>query len=766
MLNRLIILSIIGSNHLFSDDSWKVYDDSEVAEIHITVAPEDLEWIYENVHSDSLHPATIHFQNIHINETIEDIGFRIRGNTSRTSAKKSFKIDFNHFSPGRNFYGTEKLNLNGEHNDPSIIRSKICWDLYQRAGIISSRASHANVYINGEYYGLYISIEHIDDSFIERNFDDNDGNLWKCLWPADLSYRGDNEEDYHPYYDDKRPYELKTNKEEYDYSKLARLIRIINHTPDSLEMVLDIKSTLQYFAMNIVTGSWDDYRFLKNNYYLYHIPSSDKIHWIPYDYDNTLSIDWFNIDWSTINPYEYPSMNNESRPLTDYLFSQPRYRTLLSHFIQFYLDHTLDQNYLDNYFTPYPDSLIQYAELDNYRTLDYGFSLGDFIDSYGDNYSNQHVKQGISEFLSHRISSLNNQLVFEDESPIIYNVNLDQNNITLGDEIQFSIAMVNEPINFNLIYIKEGETDWQSALCEYSPDVSSNFVQDHDKWITTLIPDEVGTYYWYFYASNTSGTERYPTHDFYQFNVTQVDDSSTVLINEFLAKNESVNVDENSEYDDWVELWNNSATVVDLSNHYLTDNPENFTKWEFPSGTLIQPNDFLLIWCDDDEEQGPLHTNFKLSANGEFLALVESDGNTIKDSLTFPAQEEDISYGRTAEDFTVWDFMEPTPGSHNESLSIDNDPTINQFKIANIYPNPFNSSLTVRLKTNETIQNVSIKLFSILGKTVTEVLAPNIKNGENTITLNVSNASLSTGVYFVQIKSNNFSDFRKVMYLK
>jgi hypothetical protein len=72
----------------------------------------------------------------------------------------------------------------------------------------------------------------------------------------------------------------------------------------------------------------------------------------------------------------------------------------------------------------------------------------------------------------------------------------------------------------------------------------------------------------------------------------------------------------------------------------------------------------------------------------------------------------------------------------------------------------------VRLKTNETIQNVSIKLFSILGKTVTEVLAPNINNGENTITLNVSNASLSTGVYFVQIKSNNFSDVRKVMYLK
>ena len=87
----------------------------------------------------------------------------------------------------------------------------------------------------------------------------------------DLTYRGQDAEDYHPYYNETRPYELKTNRNEYDYSKLARLIKIIHQSPDSLEMVLDIKTTLQYFAMNILTGSWDDYRFLRNNFYLYHL---------------------------------------------------------------------------------------------------------------------------------------------------------------------------------------------------------------------------------------------------------------------------------------------------------------------------------------------------------------------------------------------------------------------------------------------------------------------------------------------------------------
>ena len=115
----------------------------------------------------------------------------------------------------------------------------------------------------------------------------------KCIWPADLTYRGNDPNSYHPYYSETRPYELKSNEDEYDFSQIARLIRIINQDPDSLETVLNVKQVLQYLAINILTGSWDDYRFLKNNFYLYHEPSKDMFHWIPFDYDNTFGVDWF-----------------------------------------------------------------------------------------------------------------------------------------------------------------------------------------------------------------------------------------------------------------------------------------------------------------------------------------------------------------------------------------------------------------------------------------------------------------------------------------
>ena len=168
--HKIKLIIILTLTSLISEESWKIYDDAEIAIIHISIETESLNWMYDNVQSDSLHIATVQFQNSYINEMVDSVGFRIRGNTSRNSEKKSFKIDFNHFVPGRQFYNIEKLNLNGEHNDPSIIRSKLCLDLFQEIGMVSSRASHAKLFINDEYYGLYISVEHIDDTFVSKKF--------------------------------------------------------------------------------------------------------------------------------------------------------------------------------------------------------------------------------------------------------------------------------------------------------------------------------------------------------------------------------------------------------------------------------------------------------------------------------------------------------------------------------------------------------------------------------------------------------------------
>ena len=74
-----------------------------IATINIYLGQDKLDWMYDNVYSDSLHVASFSFQNAQINQSLDSIGFRLRGNTSRNAEKKSFKVDFNHFKSGRNF---------------------------------------------------------------------------------------------------------------------------------------------------------------------------------------------------------------------------------------------------------------------------------------------------------------------------------------------------------------------------------------------------------------------------------------------------------------------------------------------------------------------------------------------------------------------------------------------------------------------------------------------------------------------------------------
>ena len=133
--------------------------------------------------------------------------------------------------------------------------------------------------------------------------------------------------------------------------------------------------------------------------------------------------------------------------------------------------------------------------------------------------------------------------------------------------------------------------------------------------------------------------------------------SNGLFINEFMAKNDTTNVDEAGEFDDWIEIYNAGTELQDIGGLFLTDNADNLTKWMIPEGTEIQPQGFLLFWCDEDQEQGELHTNFKLSAGGEFLALVNIDGITILDSITFGDQSADISYGRIFNGSSNWDFL-------------------------------------------------------------------------------------------------------------
>jgi hypothetical protein len=144
----------------------------------------------------------------------------------------------------------------------------------------------------------------------------------------------------------------------------------------------------------------------------------------------------------------------------------------------------------------------------------------------------------------------------------------------------------------------------------------------------------------------------------------------SLVINEFMASNNSSVQDPQGQYDDWIEIYNFGSDAIDIGGFYLTDNLSNPTKWRIldsiPVLTTIPPQGYLLIWADNNTEYSGLHANFKLDADGEEIALFDSDGSTLIDSIIFPDQTTDISFGRfpdANEDQRF--FAYPSPGQQN-----------------------------------------------------------------------------------------------------
>ncbi len=140
------------------------------------------------------------------------------------------------------------------------------------------------------------------------------------------------------------------------------------------------------------------------------------------------------------------------------------------------------------------------------------------------------------------------------------------------------------------------------------------------------------------------------------------------VINEFMASNSQTLDDEDGDSPDWIEIHNPTEITFDLEGWYLTDDADNLTKWKFPAGTSLQPDEYLVVFASGrDRKNNPnyLHTNFELSADGDYLALVEPDGiNVVSEYMPeYPEQRVDVSYGFYYDQMRY--FGTPTPAAAN-----------------------------------------------------------------------------------------------------
>ena len=698
-----------------SDDF--VFDDSSVPSIAITIDQAHLDDLFApgNQYSDEERPAGFTFVRGLDTMRVDSVGFRFRGNTSRDSQKKSFKVSFNTFRRGQKFLGLEKLNINGEHNDPSIMRSKIGWDLFRSMGVPASRANHVRLYINDKYFGLYMNVEHVDEQFLQRHFENDGGNLYKCLWPADLVWLGPDGGSYRPVNADRRPYDLKLKDSDLEgYDDLAHFIDVLNNTgavefPVAIEAVFNVNGFLRALAVTTITGSWDSYWFLKNNFYLYSNPETGRFEYVPFDMDNTMGIWWEGIypglDWGRRDVYSWGHPDpNEHRPLADRILAVPEFRARYTLYLKRLLDAAFDQTTLESRIMDLRSLIEDAAAEDVYRTLDYGFSIQDFYASYTAPLGG-HVVYGLFPFISERVRSATSQLDIIDVKPVLSEFTASPAVARPGAIINVSVRVEDEDQDPDVrLYFRTGSSEEQTKTLNRTPESGL------DVFSAQLVaPSEPSTIVLRVTAMDRAGQ-------------TSVSEEKSVpvlqevdlVINELMAANVSTIHDGAGEFDDWLELYNAGSESLPVGGFTLTDDRARPAKWVLPD-TSIAAGGFLIVWADENASQGPMHANFRLSKLGEYLGLFDAAGVPL-DTLAFPSQVDDVSFGRAPDAGPSWVAQaQATPGGPNSGpVHVESSLPVAPGAMS-VYPNPFTSAVHAAVRSPS---GGMFEVFDLLGRRV------------------------------------------------
>jgi hypothetical protein len=242
-----------------------------------------------------------------------------------------------------------------------------------------------------------------------------------------------------------------------------------------------------------------------------------------------------------------------------------------------------------------------------------------------------------------------------------------------------------------------------------------------------------------------------------------------LVVNEFMAKNNSTIQDEMGSWEDWVEIYNYGPFAVNMEGMYLTDDLGSPTKWEFPDVTIAS-GEFIIVWCDDDENDGPLHTSFKLGASGEDVGLYDTDDNLNQsiDAFSYSSQSADISYGRTTDAGEAWAFFSnPTPGETNFSLS-DVPAELSAIQLLPNHPNPFNPQTTIKFWLPEAEQ-VKLQIFDTAGRVVKSLASGQLQPGWRSVVWNGTNSTgqyVASGIYYYRLKTEHDSKTMKMLLLK
>lgn len=680
-----------------------LYDESVIREFHLWFSqPDYWQQLKDNYISHTDLPATLVVEG----DTFFNVGVRFKGQTSymqvSNSDKKSFNITLDYAIEGQNLEGYSTLNLNNAFEDASFMR-EVSYLHQIRRHVPAAKASYVRLFINGASWGIYPHIQQLNGDYLEEWFFSNDGTRWRADRPAGqggpgggwgdgtagLNFLGNDTTEYQQYYT------LKTAHKPNPWDDLVHACEVLNTTPLSnleaeVSQVLDLDRTLWFLASEIAFSDDDSYVFKgKMDYYLYWDPETQRI--TPLEFDGNSVMKSNAVNWGVF--YNESKINY---PLLNRLLAVPGIRQrYLAHFRTLIADemNTAEYNALIDTYDALINADVQADPKKLYTYTQYNTE-----------------KNNIKNFVQNHRNNLLNNVELNVTPPTLENVVMQNTNglwadPAAGETVTVTVnASYGNGLSAVTLYYCGAAYGNFTRVTMYDDGLNNDGAAGDGVFGAQIPGFATGTlvrFYLEAAANNTARTVAYlpvgAEHDVFYYHVgTTWATNAAIVINEIMASNTNTVTDEAGEYEDWIELFNTSAENVDISGYALSDNPANLRKWIFPENTVIPANGYLIVWADEDQDQGPFHANFKLSASGETLSLVTPD-TAFVDNISFDQQTPDMGYARVPNGSGPFVIQAPTFGENNETVSAVAAPQRALPYSIQVSPNPASEVLNVSL---------------------------------------------------------------------
>lgn len=333
-----------------------LFDTSKVHTINIIM--DDWDEFTANCKSEEYYACTVVIDG----ETFKNVAIRGKGNTSLsqvTNDRYSYKIEFDHYTDALTYHGLDKLCLNNIIQDNTYMKDYLCYQMMQQMGVAAPLCSYAYLTVNGEDWGLYLAVEAVEESFLQRNYGSDYGELYKPdstemgggnfaggSGSADvlLQYIDDDPDSYSNIFDN-----AKTSCSEADKARLIAALKTLSG--EDASSAVDADMVIRYFVAHNFVLNFDSYTgSMIHNYYLYE--KDGQLQMIPWDYN--LAFGGFQSSGGATALVNYPidtpvsGGSIDERPMLAWIFADEEYTSLYHQYFAEFIAEYFDSGYFSD----------------------------------------------------------------------------------------------------------------------------------------------------------------------------------------------------------------------------------------------------------------------------------------------------------------------------------------------------------------------------------------------------------------------------------